>query len=151
VRKTGAKALDYAARNAKIIEMRRSGKTCAAIASKFGINRQRVHAIILAAIKEVQREPAKSLIALENERLDALWRKAYRLAMQGDLQAIAACLRIMERRASLLALDGKDTDDGEQEERSVPVEELRELLNGAGYDLVRKNGEENESGSGGDS
>lgn len=91
---------------AKAVELRMEGKGFPEIAKELGYNsRQAAHDAVMRALRETLREPCEELIRLDLERLDALWQIQYLTAQGGDPQAMAACMKIMERRAKLLGLD----------------------------------------------
>lgn len=97
---------------AKALELRKEGQTFQAIAETAGYNSpQAAHEAVKRAIKEIIREPAEDVIRLELERIDALWGIQYLNAQTGDVQAMAACMRLMERRAKLLGLDAPEKVD----------------------------------------
>lgn len=125
--------------------LRKRGFTFDEIADQEGVSRQAVHQAVRLLIRRTMEDAAEDVIALENARLDELQREVWDQAtLAGDeeqLPAVDRVLRIMERRAKMLGLDGKDTGTGD-ESREVPIDELRELLDGLGYRLVRKDGEE---------
>lgn len=50
-------------------------------------------------------ETAAQLRVLENERLDQLWRRYMKLALEGDVKAAQLLIRISERRAKMNGLD----------------------------------------------
>jgi hypothetical protein len=82
------------------------GRTFEAIAEEVGYaGKQGAYEAVRRSLLEVVREPAEELIRLDLERLDALWGIQYLNAQAGDVQAMAACMKIMERRAKLLGLD----------------------------------------------
>jgi hypothetical protein len=54
------------------------------------------------------REEAEHVRALELQRLDALYLKAWEAVEEGDLPSIDRCLRVQERRAKLLGLDAAE-------------------------------------------
>jgi hypothetical protein len=127
------------------LKLRRQGLTFAEIAEKHGegVGRTGVHNAVRALVLREASVDARELVATEAARLDYLqskvWRKATTTHDDAQLPAVDRVLRIMERRASLFGLDGKDLEPEGGEPREVPIEELRELLAGLGYDLVRKN------------
>lgn len=59
----------------------------------------------LAELNERTMSYAYGVQQMELQRLDKLWSVAYEQAEAGDLQAVDRCLKIMERRSSLLGLD----------------------------------------------
>jgi len=111
--------IDTAIRRSFVLAARRGGATYARIADlaveHFGIDNLPAGWDERYAYKDVMREldkyrnglkeDAESIRFVELERLDALFVQAYRQATEGNLQAIDRCLRIMERRSSLLGLD----------------------------------------------
>lgn len=91
---------------AKALELRMEGKTFEAIALEAGYNsKQAAYDAVKRSLDAITREPAQDLIRLDLERLDVLWQIQYLNAQGGDVQAMAACMKIMERRARLLGLD----------------------------------------------
>lgn len=68
-------------------------------------SRQAAHAAVTRALREMFREPLEEMIQLDLERIDRIWNIHYLNAQAGDVQALAACMRLMERRARLLGLD----------------------------------------------
>jgi hypothetical protein len=103
---TPAKIL-AAERQAEALELRKSGATFQLIANALGYrNRSSAADAVTRALRDtVPKELVDQVRRLENERLDALWRVAYPLALQGDLRAMDRCLTIRNRRASLNGLD----------------------------------------------
>lgn len=107
---------------AQALTLRKEGLTFAEIASIAGYNSpQAAHNAVKRAIDALIREPASELLALESERLDGLWRGAYPAAKAGDTQAIAACLRVMERRARLLGLDAPERVEAKVTAKELPA------------------------------
>lgn len=93
-------------RAARALELRMEGKTFAEIAKEVPYNSpQAAYDAIKRALDAVTREPAEELLKLELERLDVLWQIQYLNAQGGDVQALAGCMKIMERRARMLGLD----------------------------------------------
>jgi hypothetical protein len=132
----------------KWVRLRRQGLTFEEIGKRQDppVTRQCVHQAVRKILREETRGAARDLIEMESQRLDYLQRKVWNKATQPHneehLPALDRVLRIMERRASLLGLDGKDLgpeDDGTA--KDVPIEELRELLAGLGFGLVKLNDE----------
>lgn len=88
------------------------GKTFTVIAEEIGYNSpQAAYDAVKRSIAAITREPAEELLKLELERLDVLWGIQYLTAQGGDVQAMAACMKIMERRAKLLGLDAPIKQD----------------------------------------
>lgn len=97
------KSLD---REIEAINYRRMGMTYSDIAKTLGYAD---HVGALRAVKRGMRkalqEPADELRELEAARLDRAQEKIWPKVEEGDVRAITALLRIMERRAKLLGLD----------------------------------------------
>lgn len=88
------------------LEYRKLGYSFKQIADALGYRgAQGAYEAVQAALRSVIREPAEEVLQLEVERLDALFVKPYASALQGDLQALSACLAVMGRKARLLGLD----------------------------------------------
>ena len=93
-------------RAAKALELRMEGKTFAEIAKEVPYNSpQAAHDAVKRALQAITREPAEELLKLDLERLDVMWGIHYLNAQAGDVHALAACMKIMERRARMLGLD----------------------------------------------
>ena len=61
--------------------------------------------VALSELKKHSSAASLAVIALELERLDAMWQGIYPQATAGQLEAIDRALRIQERRAKYLGLD----------------------------------------------
>jgi len=106
-------------RAAEALRLRVQGHSFAAIAELAGYkSRQAAYDATRRAIREILREPVEELIELDIARLDELWRAQYPAAVAGDVVALNACLRILERRAKLLGLDAKEA----QEQVATPAQ-----------------------------
>ena len=82
------------------------GKTFVEIAREVPYNSpQAAHDAVKRALDVITREPAEEVLRLDLERLDVLWQIQYMNAQGGDVQALAGCMKIMERRARMLGLD----------------------------------------------
>ena len=83
----------------------------ATIRDKLGFrSTSSVEAAIRRALKERRKGKSRDLeMQLELERIDALYRAAYPKAVKGDLQAIATCNTLSERRIRLM--DKPNTED----------------------------------------
>lgn len=96
-------------RAARALELRMEGKTFEEIAQEAGYNsRQAAYDAVRRSLAAITREPAEELLRLDLERLDKMWGIHYLNAQAGDVQALAACLKVMERRAKLLGLDAPE-------------------------------------------
>jgi DNA-binding transcriptional MerR regulator len=59
----------------------------------------------LDAVNAEDAETASQLRVLENQRLDSLWRRYIRDALQGDIKAASLLIKLSERRAKMNGLD----------------------------------------------
>jgi hypothetical protein len=103
-------ALDELDATIKIIRLRRAGFSMYECSETTGIPLARVRSLLADAVKELgilKTEEAEALRQVENERLDEMHRAVWERAQQGSLVHINTVLKIMERRAKLLALDLK--------------------------------------------
>ena len=102
---------DAAERRNKALDMRSRGYSYTDIAKALGISRSTAHKYVTAELDKLRAETrasAAQIRSLELARLDRLWRRAEEMLADGDAdgaKAIAAAIRIMERRARLLGLD----------------------------------------------
>ena len=96
---------------ARALELRSMGWTFRAIAEATGVDVKTAFRDVsdaLADHRESYAETAANVRTVELARLDRLWRRAEDMLADGDAdgaKAIAAAIRIMERRARLLGLD----------------------------------------------
>ena len=89
--------------------------------------------IVQRGLQRAPAESAEDLRTLEAARLDALQSAVWQLAIDGDIKATTAVLRIMERRARLLGLDVPSKQQVEMvhyeaSEVDAQIEALVELL-----------------------
>lgn len=107
--KTAPNRLSAAERRSESVRLRREGATLDYIAAELHCSRTAVIKHLrtaLADLAESTHTEAAEWRAMELERLDALHRAIWERALSGDLPTIDRVLRIMERRARMLALDG---------------------------------------------
>lgn len=101
-------------RRQQALDYRIAGLTFQQIGDKLGITKQAAHALIVAALDDINKKTAidaEKLREMELERLDSLWRTVYPQAKSGNLGATDRALKIMERRARLLGLDAPVKND----------------------------------------
>lgn len=91
----------------QVIELRRAGATFDDIARAVGYKEPSgAHAAYKRALKRTLTDAGtEELREQELDRLDRMQRAVWPKVMQGDVQAITAALRLMDRRARLLGLD----------------------------------------------
>ncbi|MCA9877562.1 MAG: hypothetical protein KC442_07265 [Thermomicrobiales bacterium] len=88
------------------MELRRSGFTLSEIADQLGYaGPSGARRAIETALQKALHHEAGALRALEGERLDRLQRALWGKAETGNVGAVEAILKVMERRAKLFGLD----------------------------------------------
>jgi hypothetical protein len=126
------------------IEMRRAGKTYAAIGEALGVTDGRAAQLVSAALEETRKEiaeGAEKLRAMEVERIEEIAAGIYDAAKAGDLRAIDRWVKLRERYARLLGLDlqpgGDDGRAGVVIVTGLPAEVLRggEVVDGEAVEL----------------
>ncbi len=94
---------------AEALRLRAAGLDYRAIGVAVGCSVSTAHARVRKAMTMVVYEHVEEVRAVELERLDVLTRRCLGLVNDPDpgvaLAAVAACLRVSERRAKLLGLD----------------------------------------------
>jgi len=95
------------------VELRKAGATFEEIAAAHGADGRRLYSnkgtayrAVEQALREAVREPTRELIELETQRLDLMLRALWPQVIAGKLGAVDRALRVAERRARLLGLDG---------------------------------------------
>jgi hypothetical protein len=97
-----------AVRRKEAVDFRLQGMTYREIALELGVTPTRARQLVaeaLAAIEKDTAESAEELRRLELDRLDQLQCGLWEEAAGGNLKAVGAALKIMERRARLVGLD----------------------------------------------
>lgn len=114
--KSNAPSIQAKIRAAKAVALRLEGKTFPEIARELKYNSQQAaYDAVMRTLKATQREPADELRKLELERLDVMWPIHFLNAQAGDVQALTACMKVMERRAMLLGLNAPVKVDSKTE------------------------------------
>jgi len=127
--KTSPQNIAAKKRAEKAVDLRAEGMSFPDIARELKYNsRQAAHDAVNRALKEMFREPLENMITLDLERLDRMWTIHFLNAQAGDVNALSACMRIMDRRARLLGLDApaKTTATVDVTMSKKSTEELRE-------------------------
>jgi hypothetical protein len=86
-------------------QLRAAGLSFREIGQALSIDHTWARTLVLKALEAVTYEAADLMRVQEGQRLDQLQRAVWAQAIQGDYRAIAAALKIMERRARLFGLD----------------------------------------------
>lgn len=104
--------LAAADRQRQALELRKAGHSFERIAAHLGYaSKSAAYKAVMAGLRATLQEPADAVRALELERCDRLQAAVWPAATQGDLPAVAAVLRIMERRARYLGLEAPHVVD----------------------------------------
>lgn len=106
--RTAARRVRGRGNQLRALELRKAGLTFQQIADQLGIRKQSAHEHVTVAMERLRAESdqaVRELVALEAARLDQLQAGLWRDAVRGDVPAVTAVLRVMERRARLLGLD----------------------------------------------
>lgn len=109
--KNSARRAVAAERRIDALALRKRGATYDEIGKALGITRQSAHALVKTAMDDLREQAsdgAAEVMVLELERLDRMFAGLYPDAANGNVQAVNAVLRIMERRARMLGLDAVD-------------------------------------------
>jgi hypothetical protein len=95
-----------AERQRQAMQLRIAGASFAAIARELGYAHPKgAERAIISGLRAFFREPASELLPLELERLDRMQLALWPEAIAGNVQAVMAVLRIMDRRARYMGLD----------------------------------------------
>jgi hypothetical protein len=93
-------------RQAEALDLYRSGKTYQQIADALGYaNKSGAWWAVDRALVKIVKPAGDEVLKMELARLDRMQNAVDDKAMAGDVPAILACVRIMERRAKYLGLD----------------------------------------------
>jgi len=94
----------------KTLRLRRAGFSIYEISEVAGLPVRKIRALLKSAMEEIgllKYEEAQALREIENSRLDSMLSSIWERASQGSLAHQGMVLKIMERRAKMLALDLK--------------------------------------------
>ena len=107
-------------RQRRALELRLAGHTYQQIADALGSKSKcGAYKAVEGALREVTREPAEAVRELELQRLDAMLAALWPQMQKSDIQALAGCLRISERRCRLLGLDAPHKIDATSSEQPI--------------------------------
>lgn len=144
--KTSQRRLRAAERQRQALELRKAGVSFEEIARTLGYaGPSSSYRAIMSALKRTLQEPADEVRKLELVRLDRAQRVAWERMLQGDLEALAKVIKVMERRARLLGLDMPTkvaSTDSQGEDLALTVERELYLLSDeqaqAAIDFLRR-------------
>ncbi|QRM23529.1 MULTISPECIES: helix-turn-helix transcriptional regulator [Burkholderia] len=129
--KMSPKRLASLEREAQAVELRKRGATYRQIGLALGISGKSAYNLIQRAFAKLEKQSATGsgpLRALEIERLDAMRNGLWDKATQGDVNAVAACLKISERLAKLTGLDQPvQVETKTKVEQQLTEEQLRAM------------------------
>lgn len=125
--KTSVNRIEAVERQRQAVELRKAGLGYEAIAQQLGYaGPSGAYKAIQSALRRTLQEPADELRAIENARLDDLWRGIWLDARKGNVLKIDRALKIMARRAALLGLDAptrtEDVTDRRAEAETIAAE-----------------------------
>lgn len=105
-RRTGTAVLAARDKQRRALELRTEGRTLDQIADELGYaSKSGASKAITAALDRHEAAAVDEYRDLEAARLNELQRAVWPLAVTGDIAAVTACVRIIDRRAKLLGLD----------------------------------------------
>ena len=111
-----------ALREAEAVELRAAGVSFAKIGEKVGLSESGAYLAVKRVLKRVQDQATETQgenVCLALRRLDTMLTALWPRVLAGDPQAVAAALRVEERRARMLGYDAPakvapTTPDGEK-------------------------------------
>jgi hypothetical protein len=103
--KTSQRRLRAIERQRQALELRKAGVSFDEIGHTLGYaGPSGAYRAVMSALKRTLQEPADEVRKLELARLDRAQRVAWERMLQGDLEALARVIKVMEHRAKLLGL-----------------------------------------------
>jgi hypothetical protein len=105
---TAPRRLLTAAQRLRILQLRRSGARYDEISREAGCSRGSAYNVVARELKRLAQEAraeADILRQQELDRLDALQAAVWAKALAGDLRAVDAALKVIDRRVKLFGLD----------------------------------------------
>jgi len=122
-----------AARKARAVELAIQGCTYDVIAREVGFsNRGTAYRAVKDALDQRTAEAVDTYRELEQDRLDRLLASVWPSAMQGDLPAVMAALKVVQARCRLLGLGEPKQDETEGAGFASVVLSPAELARGLG-------------------
>jgi len=119
-------------REALAVDLRAEGLTYREVGERLGITRQMATRVVKRGLATLVRERGAEMLALDNERVDMVWRAMWPHARAGSAPHAMVCLKALERRARLFGLDAPTrahiTAHITPEETAALDAEIEELL-----------------------
>jgi len=118
-----------AARANEEVRLRRLGYSYREIAEKLDVSPSQVHADVQKVLEEIRKdtaEDAEAIRQMELERIDSVLPMVLEQATSGELKAIDAMVKLMDRRSKYLGLDAAQ----KQETGGIVTVYLRESQEG---------------------
>lgn len=116
---------DVAAVQRTALTLRSHGLSYREIGIQMGMQASSVYKHVAKAMKSIIKEPAEDVKALELDRLDQLLGAVWSKSLEGDVEAVNAALRIMERRTKYLGLDAPKVDTTINLYQSMSVDQMK--------------------------
>jgi DNA-binding transcriptional MerR regulator len=137
-------------RRLRALELRAAGYSYTQIAQMLGYrNKSSAWDAVHRAIRTLEREEAKHLLAIELERLDTAQRAIWDKVQAGDVSAVRALVSIIQTRAKLLGLGSETVKVGLEDDdplREIFAAIAREIetaaLGDAGLPPTRRAGDD---------
>lgn len=139
--RTSAEAIEIRKRHCEWLDKKLAGMTYQQIADEYDVWPNAVFEAVDNLLREMPAEDAENLRQQESKRLDRQLTRLERAAKDAlavgepDPAVEAVLLKNIERRCKLLGLDLPVVKSNPEQ---VDIEELRKLLNAAGYEIVPK-------------
>jgi hypothetical protein len=112
----------------KAVELRSAGASYREIGAALGISHEGARRMVMAAMEQIPVEQCDYMRKVDGERIDRLQRALWPKALGGDVKAIMAITRLMERRAKLFGLDAPVKVDATVTEVTQADIEMEELI-----------------------
>lgn len=122
--------VDLADRDQRIFDLRVQGKSVRTIARQFRIAMKEVDAIVESYCTPIDMTAKARAFELEMHRIDALQDAAYGQAIGGNISAIMACAKLMERRAAMYGYEAPIRHD--------PIQVLAQATPATTTDRIQK-------------
>ena len=114
-------------RESEALALRIAGATFDEVAHALKLyGRSDAHKLVTRALSRHQAEQVDEMRLVEGARLDRMTRAVWAAAVQGDVEAVRAVIRISERRARLFGLDAPQrvniSDDVDEQIRQLSAQ-----------------------------